>query len=431
MNDIVLVTVDCWRADSLAHMPRLQSTLSNSAFYSEATTASTTTTWTSTALLNSEPHWKSLSVPNDAEETIKFEPSSSSLPELLAASGYATGAFIASNPNLVHYCDHFDTFYDGTGAGGFIDTLPFGEWFERGNRLLRLKPSATASDTIAKARDWYYSRESPKFLWIHLMEPHFPYFAGLRRGIDVGLIDSYKSSIKYFEHKDDKRADHFTTNELETLKMLYNKSVDYLDAQLVDVFEFVDDDATLLFTADHGEEFNHGLIGHNQLYDEVVRVPLIIESDRNLTESSTHIRQVDIAPTIAQCAGVNSPESWEGTPIADGGERVAVLGTTNYNIGAEGRASIGVRTSDRKVIKHHDVESGESTGTEVYDVSSDPTEQNDIFKETDPEPEGLKYIEKRKELISFLSTLAQHQMGIGDLGADSDVLNRLEDLGYR
>jgi len=44
MNNIVLVTVDCWRADSVTNMPRLRSELSDSAFYSEVTTASTTTT---------------------------------------------------------------------------------------------------------------------------------------------------------------------------------------------------------------------------------------------------------------------------------------------------------------------------------------------------------------------------------------------------
>jgi len=87
-----------------------------------------------------------------------------------------------------------------------------------------------------------------------------------------------------------------------------------------------------------------------------------------------------------------------------------VLGTTNYNIGAEGRASIGVRTADRKVIRHYDIESELSTGTEVYDVIDDPTEQNNL-KKNEPGPEKLQAVEEREEIVSFLSSLAQHQMG--------------------
>ncbi|MCG1007646.1 sulfatase-like hydrolase/transferase [Halorubrum lacusprofundi] len=342
---------------------------------------------------------------------MKFEPSSSSLPQLLSESGYDTAAFISSNPNLIHYRNHFDTSWDGTGRSGFTDTGPFGEWLERGNRLLRLKSKLNASDSITRAKDWYQSRESPKFLWIHLMEPHFPYFPGLRRGADVGLFDSYKASVKYFKHKDDKRSDHFTTRELETLRQLYDKCIDYLDEQLVNVLDIVEDDATLVFTADHGEEFNHGLIGHNQLYDEVVCVPFIIESDSDFLESPDHIRQVNIVPSIAQIAGIEHPASWEGVPITEDDDRVAVLGTTNYNIGAEGRASIGVRTADRKVIRHYDIESELSTGTEVYDVIDDPTEQNNLLKENEPGPEKLQAVEEREEIVSFLSSLAQHQMG--------------------
>ena len=68
------------------------------------------------------------------------------------------------------------------------------------------------------------------------------------------------------------------------------------------------DEATIFFTADHGEQFlEHGRTSHpSQCYDEQLRVPLIIkDKDCKVRKVEEIVSLLDIAPTIIEFAGIN------------------------------------------------------------------------------------------------------------------------------
>ena len=105
---------------------------------------------------------------------------------------------------------------------------------------------------------------------------------------------------------------------------LYDAGVLHLDMQLREFFATLNrrgflDHAVIIFTADHGEEFNeHGLMGHHKsLYESVIRVPLIIAlpGQRTHHEVNDLVSLTDIAPTILDLVGIAPPVPFEGQSL--------------------------------------------------------------------------------------------------------------------
>lgn len=113
------------------------------------------------------------------------------------------------------------------------------------------------------------SRLSPRFfLFINLMEPHEPY-----KGHDGKDILDQFTNIREMEKE-----------KVAKLKKQYIKGVEYLDKNLGDLIKMLEDggfweNTLLVITSDHGQAFNeNGYMYHgNYLYDEIIRVPLVIK----------------------------------------------------------------------------------------------------------------------------------------------------------
>ena len=78
------------------------------------------------------------------------------------------------------------------------------------------------------------------------------------------------------------------------------------------------DSALVVVTADHGEEFmDHGMLGHTKtLYDEVLRVPLLIRFPAGIGRSEpTPVALLDVMPTILRTLDLETPEGMEGTAL--------------------------------------------------------------------------------------------------------------------
>lgn len=82
----------------------------------------------------------------------------------------------------------------------------------------------------------------------------------------------------------------------------------------------------IIFTADQGWHLHeHGLLGKFTMYDESVRVPLIIaSSDKQMFPPGTRyddmVELVDLAPTILQFAGIDAQkytDNFDGVPLLD------------------------------------------------------------------------------------------------------------------
>lgn len=168
----------------------------------------------------------------------------------------------------------------------------------------------------------------------------------------------------------------------------YYRLIERVDSQIGELLDHLEssgqaDNTVIIFTADHGDGAGHH--GWNQkqiLYDEIVRVPLIIVGPRFAnpgTIDTTHLMSgIDITPTILEYSGAERPAHVQGRsarPLLETGNWQAhdyvvsetLLGTGIDILGWAGRM---VRTPEFKyVVYNHG-----SIREQLTDMANDPGE---------------------------------------------------------
>lgn len=148
------------------------------------------------------------------------------------------------------------------------------------------------------------------------------------------------------------------------------------------------DNTVIIFTTDNGYIWGeHRIQNKNQVYEEAIRVPLIMHSPNLLTSSSLTpviidklVANIDLAPTIADLANVTLETQVDGMSllplINDQGvawrdkiiiEQTREEGSTRVNASA-------VRTSEYKLVQYVEHETNSLLAREFYDLSLDPYE---------------------------------------------------------
>jgi arylsulfatase A-like enzyme len=294
--------------------------------------------------------------------------------------------------------------------------------------------------------DWLQHRRSatkPFFAYIHTLDPHDPYgppdtyrpesrfahspLSGLRRYNDVRsfLVDHPKFT------RDDVR-DHFLS--------LYDADIQYNDAQfgrLMGVLRENDlyDSTLIILVSDHGEEFlEHAYWGHGHtLYDELVRVPLIVkfphQAHAGLTVPST-MQHVDVASTILEAAGQPLSDDLAGRSLQSVVEDPTCLsvGTQGCErpvysaLRLDGRDLESLIYRDLHLICRRDQSTDERC--ELYAFHEDPRESDNLGPE-------------RPATSGYLSTLLRLSRQTGGPvyqseapAIDAETEDRLRALGY-
>ncbi|HTW37333.1 MAG TPA: sulfatase-like hydrolase/transferase [Steroidobacteraceae bacterium] len=165
-------------------------------------------------------------------------------------------------------------------------------------------------------------RSKPVFLWVHLFPPHSPYaapapwlgrFDPSERARDIASTEPHWAYLQ----------SGVPGAQVSTLEARYDESVAYVDHYagefLQQALQLLGDNTVVIVTADHGESFAHGYGAHTGpgLYEEIIHVPLIIKLPGQTVarRSDMLAEQVDIAPTVAELAGLSAPRSWEGSSL--------------------------------------------------------------------------------------------------------------------
>jgi choline-sulfatase len=176
------------------------------------------------------------------------------------------------------------------------------------------------------AANWVLEhRDEPFFFFFHTFEPHsdlfvLPYEAP---GVNQRTI-AEKFGVVGFGCRQGLCSSEFLQGlagggvplepqDVEILRDTYNAGVRYLDASLGTLFDAlrksgVWNQMLVVVTSDHGEEFfEHGSLSHATLYDEIVRVPLLIKwpgGDHGGVVNGAPCSAVDLAPTLLEFAGL-------------------------------------------------------------------------------------------------------------------------------
>src|SRR5262249_39025152 len=186
---------------------------------------------------------------------------------------------------------------------------------------MRRFPSA---DVIVDHAIAWLKRNSrgPFFLWLHLMDPHAPYYpkqvALEELGDKIGPGEA--QYLNSFWNRGDLSANRLLKKRGSVIA-LYDAGIRWADTQirrlsecLVDLNQW--DKCSLAVTADHGEDFlDHGGRFHPpvKLSEELIRVPLLLRvPGHNASRVSHPFGMIDLAPTLLDIAGQISPASFRG-----------------------------------------------------------------------------------------------------------------------
>ena len=234
--------------------------------------------------------------------------------------------------------------------------------------------------------------QEPFFLWVHYFDPHFAYLPHARwRSFGSTDIDRYDQEIAH--------TDSQIARLLSSLR----------DRGLYD-------NTVIVFTSDHGEEFGeHQARYHYTLHDEVLRVPLVIRVPGAAPGvRRARVEQIDLLPTlisllqIESAAGLQLPGRNILMTTKPDQERPTFVERDRpppYNLRAViegGYKLIVIGMADRTDYPARSVKEYEdwakvtnvTPGMYLFDLTTDPGEQNNIFSEDHP---------KARELLQLLT----------------------------
>ncbi len=302
------------------------------------------------------------------------------LASMLKQAGYATAAFVSAFPldRRFGLDAGFDVYDDECqGFSARISTLA-----ER-----------PGEETIALAKAWWEGhRQGPRFLWVHLFAPHFPYEPR------EPFATRYRSAPYYGE----------AAMVDDQLGPLLGPLLDEGGSRTI-----------VIFTSDHGEalgehgERTHGIFA----YESTLKVPLVIWAPGLVTAGKDDrlARHVDIVPTVLDLLGLQVASRLPGStllapvpPGKDPGSYFETL-TTYLNRGwAPLRGRIEGKT---KAI--------ELPIPELYELDKDPGEADDL---------AARQADLYRSIVARIPAEAK---SAGRRGApDADAVAKLKSLGY-
>ncbi|MEM9407368.1 MAG: sulfatase [Acidobacteriota bacterium] len=323
------------------------------------------------------------------------------LPEVLADSGFATGAYVA-NVNV------------GRKLGFARGYQHFGQ--VRGSRKLdALQVNNRVSGLLEHL-------EEPYFLYVHYVDPHDPYEPERA----WGETEVSRERLQPRPLLRDRSS--LTTAETLTLVDQYDGEILEVDRAIEALVQELEDrnlleETLVVITSDHGEEFGeHGRYMHGRsLYQEVIRVPLIFWSATgNFTSSLQRMHHIDAARTILDALGVPQ-EGFGGTSrwTELNGGPARKPEPLYFHLDLDGVGALAAIDEERKLIH-------ENRGPELmlFDLGEDPGESA---------PE-LSSISERPPL---LAELFRHHNAEAERAAESsrgeidrETLDAIAALGY-
>jgi len=308
-----------------------------------------------------------------------------SIPTLLKAKGYATGAAVSAyvlrgSTGLASAFDDYDDRIDASSEGGALGDL-----------------QRAGDETEAAAIAWIDAKKDrPFFYLLHLFEPHAPY------------APPEPFASRYASHPYD--------GEIAAADAILGRFLDALKKN------GIYDRATILVLSDHGEglgehgEAQHGIF----LYREAIHVPLLLKlpnGEMKRKRIASPVQLADVMPTIAGIAGFDVPEKARGVSLVEVARNHAPADRRVFSETMYPRIHLGWSNLASLVdSSYHYID---APRPELYDVETDVAEKRNVLSD-----QRRVYASMRSEVESHDRTLELPK------NVDPEEAAKLAALGY-
>ncbi|UCF11708.1 MAG: sulfatase [Thermoplasmatales archaeon] len=399
-KNIILITIDCLRADHLHCMgykknitPNIDKMAKNGILFTNAFSNAPYTPYSIPSFIVS----RIPPIDKEIKETIGL---------VLKNNGYYTAAF---NPNAIIFSDTFEGCNISNGFdvydmmlnyrmrfsliigcirqrmmkylnSSFKSNTPiFKIIYNMYSKIIRKFPNIlypkehliipNAESINTEAISWIKNQKGNFFLWLHYMDVHEPY---------APRNYNNQNELLYLITKYRDFPNMITEKEREILINLYDLEILYVDNQINNLIEKLKEEnclknSIIIITSDHGEEFGeHGAFGHGgsfkaHLYDECIHVPLIIYGlEKKGMVIERQVQLLDLSPTICEILNIPIPHIYLGKSLfndSDGG----IIVNSEFDI--------AYRTKNYKLI----IRKTDGENNELYDLKNDPNEFINIY----------------------------------------------------
>lgn len=319
------------------------------------------------------------------------------LAKILKKAGYIT-VFYSANPALFYtnFSKDFDFQFYTSGEGVEDDML-----------------------ITRKATNYLeQNKEKNFFMWVHYISPHAPYrpdYPFNESFVFDNFFDEYTNIVIDINH--DSRPQEI---DPDYLIAQYDGEIKFADNEFAKLISKLDEmnlmkNTIVIVSSDHGESMteHQNYFEHNVLYDDNLKVPLIIFDPAKQKRKiiSEQFQGIDFVPTVLSLLDIDSPKSFEGNSVFERRNK------SELAISMENENYISYRTNEWKLI---------ITGNEreLFDLKADPLEKNNLISDY----LHLNISSGFREKIEDNSSSGEVEQEL--INPDEELIRRLKSLGY-
>jgi len=254
-----------------------------------------------------------------------------------------------------------------------------------------------------------YDRPEPFFLFVGFPGPHDPWDAPLEaveryNDIDISMPSStqrpsvegtgrYGALLNGFMWLSD--TETMTPDAIRGMRRSYAADVTIIDDAIGGILSALAekgllDDTWVIYTSDHGEMGgNHGLMSKCVLYEQAVRVPLIIRPPGGCEPRvvDSIVEHFDVATTLREIAGGSDVPASEGRSLMN-----SITGEASAERSVSVSENWGFacfQTDRHKIVVDEDAK----TPCQLFDMHDDPNEDVDLL----PDPHSKSIVDELME----------------------------------
>ena len=245
-------------------------------------------------------------------------------------------------------------------------------------------------DVVEGAIQTLKAIESPTLAYFHFYPPHDPYCP--TKEFSDKFKDGWETTNKPIHDLSEEKRD---PDDLQLNRRHYDEYLASWDNEMTRLLDFLEESGLteksyIFITADHGELFERGIIGHftKLIYDPLIRVPLIVSRPGQTGREDIHAltSSVDILPTVTSVLGQPIPQWVEGKLLPGLGgvedeHRNIFSVDAKYNSSFTPLRNYSISlTRDSYRLIHYSYPKDEYEKYEFYDLNSDPDELKDLYR---------------------------------------------------